>query len=357
MVKKTALSLVLACLLFSFAHADMRSLTLVPGQIFAADSYVHKPLPEDAPLEPSSEKYVDELRSQIERYFGHADINIDSYSFPIYIVPSTQPTVPVKAVIWDNPTLTFPALAKLQSQWRTVPLPIAFQASAGTDASAIVIQPATGKVWEFWLARETGARVRNSTGTQVPEWGARWGGQIDNFGLNPGYWSTTPEGYKFGTAASGIPLLAGMLTIEELQRGVIDHIVGVGIPESLAGSWSFPAQRTDGESRGKFSIPEGAIFRLPADLDLDTITMAPLARMIAKAVRKHGMIVTDRSGAVSFVAQNPVNLYPEGHPYYKVGGILRCPEGGWTWACSGPTRLAGFPWDKLQLLRLDLRSR
>jgi hypothetical protein len=148
-----------------------------------------------------------------------------------------------------------------------------------------------------------------------------------------------------------------MLTIEELQRGVIDHIVGVGIPEPLAGRWSFPAQRTDGESRGKFSIPEGAIFRLPADLDLDTITMDPLARMIAKAVQKHGMIVTDRSGVVGFVAQNPVNLYPEGHPYYKAGGILRCPEGGQTWACSGPMRLAGFPWDKLQLLKLDLRSR
>jgi hypothetical protein len=82
-------------------------------------------------------------------------------------------------------------------------------------------------------------------------------------------------GYKFGTAASGIPLLAGMLTIEELQRGVIDHIVGVGIPEPLAGRWSFPAQRTDGESSGKFSIPEGAIFRLPADLNLDTITIPP----------------------------------------------------------------------------------
>ena len=104
MVNKTALALVLACLPFSFAHADMRSLTLVPGQIFAADSYVHKPLPEDAPLEPSSEEYVDELRSQIERYYGHADINIDSYSFPIYIVPSTQPVVPVIAVIWENTT-------------------------------------------------------------------------------------------------------------------------------------------------------------------------------------------------------------------------------------------------------------
>jgi hypothetical protein len=351
-----ALLLALACVPLLSAHAEMRSLTLMPGQIFGADSYVHKPLPDDAPLEPNSDKFVNVLLSQIKRYYGHADIAIDSYSSPIYIVPSTQPTVEVKAVIWDDPMKTFPALRELQKQWLAVPLPDDSEPSAGTDSSAMVVQPSTGRVWEFWLTRKTGAQVQNSEGSMAPQWGARWGGRLDSISSNPGYFITTPEGYKFGTAASGIPMLAGTLTIEELQRGVIDHIVGVGIPEVLADRWSFPAQRSDGESRYEFAIPEGAIFRLPANLDLDAIEMEPLARMIAKAVQKHGMIVTDRSGVVGFAGQNPLNRYPEGSPYWGKGGIMRCPEGRYTWACSGPMQLVGFPWDKLQLLKLDLRS-
>jgi hypothetical protein len=124
-------------------------------------------------------------------------------------------------------------------------------------------------------------------------------------------------GYKFGVTASGIPFLAGLLTVDELRRGAIDHILGLALPETLAGRWSYPAQRTDGESHSADAIPEGTIFRLPANLDLDAVTMDPFARMIAKAVQKHGMIIWDISGVVCFRAENPANRYPEGHPYAK----------------------------------------
>ena len=340
----------------SLVLAEERSLTIEPGRQFSADSYVHKPLPDDAPLDPQSRSYVVNIQRQIKKYYGHPDVNIDGGTPPVYIVPANQPTVRVKYVAWDRPKETFPPL---QAQWQMVPLPGDFEPSPGSDAEAVVYQPSTGRMWEFWRMQKTGAKVVNSHGESVDEWGANWGGRMDDVAANPGYWVTTPAGQKFGTTASGIPFLAGLLTIDELQRGTIDHIVGFALPETLSGRWSQPAQRTDGNTDAADAIPEGAIFRLPAALNLDAMDMDPFARMIAKAVQKHGMVLWDISGVVGFRAENPAKKYPEGHPYWKVGGILRCPEGADStdpdnkvvYACWAPVRLRGFPWDALQALK------
>jgi hypothetical protein len=340
----------------SLCVADERSLTIKPGREFSADSYVHKPLTNDASLDPQSRSYVANIQRQIKKYYGHADVNVDGGSPPIYIVPTDQPTVRVKYVDWDNPAATVPPL---QSQWMAVPLPDGFQPSPGDDLEAVVYQPSSGKMWEFWAMKKTGTRVTDSKGHEVDEWGAKWGGRMDNIATNPGYWVTTPDGYKFGTTASGIPFLAGLITIDELQRGAIDHIVGFALPETLGERWSYPAQRTDGSTYGADAIPQGAIFRLPASLNLDAMDMDPFARMIAKAVQKHGMILWDISGVVGFRAENPANKYPDGHPFLKEGGILRCPAGADVpdpnnqviYQCWPPERLQGFPWDKLQALK------
>lgn len=340
----------------SLAVADERSLTIKPGREFSADSYVHKPLTNDAPLDPQSRSYVANLQRQLKKYFGHPDVNIDGGTPAIYIVPIDQPTVRVKYVAWDRPGET---VQPLQAQWETVPLPDDFQPLTGGDGEAVVYQPSTGKMWEFWRVQKTGAKVLNSAGKSVDEWGANWGGRMDNIATNPGYWVTTPDGYKFGATASGIPFLAGLITIDEVQRGAIDHIVGFALPETLGERWSYPAQRTDGETYGADAIPEGAIFRLPASLNLDAMDMDPFARMIAKAVQKHGMILWDISGVVGFRAENPANKYADGHPFWKEGGILRCPAGADAtdpnnqiiYECWAPVRLRDFPWDKLQALK------
>jgi hypothetical protein len=338
------------------AIADERSLTIKPGREFSADSYVYKPLTNDVPLDPQSRAYVANLQRQIKKYYGHADVNIDGGTPPIYIVPMDQPTVRVKYVDWENPVATFPPL---QSQWMAVPLPEGFQPSPGEDMEAVVYQTSSGKMWEFWAMKKTGMRVTDSTGREVDEWGAKWGGRMDDIASNPGHWVTSPEGYKFGATASGIPFLAGIMTIAELQGGEIDHIVGFALPETLSERWSNPAQRTDGNTHGADAIPEGAIFRLPAGLNLDAMDMDPFARTIAKAVQKHGMILWDISGVVGFRAENPANKYPDGHPFWKEGGILRCPAGAdatdpdnqVVYECWAPVRLRGFPWEKLQALQ------
>jgi hypothetical protein len=349
----------LAVLLFcaSLAAGDaaaQESLTIKPGREFAADSYVHKPLADTTPIHPKSAIYVAAIQRQIKAHYGHADVNIDGNTPPIYIVPADQPTVRVRYINWEKPSATFPPL---QAQWMAAPLPDNFEPSRGDDKEAVVYQPSTGRMWEFWAMKKTGARVADSRGRNVEEWGAKWGGRMDDIAANPGYWVTRPEGHKFGTTASGIPFLAGLLTVEELRRGRIDHVVGFSLPQSKSGQWTHPAQRTDGQTDAPDAIPQGMIFRLPANLDLDDMEMDPFARMIARAVQKHGMILWDTSGVVGFRAENPGNRYADGHPYWKEGGILGCgpgaskPGNNAIYQCWPPGRLTSFPWDKLQALQ------
>jgi hypothetical protein len=331
------------------------SLTIRPGREFAADSYVHRPLAPDAAIDPRSAAYVAEIRRLIKAHYGHAEVNIDGNTPEIHIVPADQPTVTVRYRIWNRPGARFPPL---QEQWMAVPLPDGFQPAHGDDHEAVVYQPSTGRMWEFWAMRKTGAKTTDSKGRTVDEWGAQWGGRMDDIGANPGHWVTNKQaGHTFGTTASGIPFLAGILTIEELRRGEVNHVLGFALPEVAAGRFSHPAQRTDGRSGNADAVPQGTIFRLPADLDLDAIAMDPFARMIARAVQRHGMILWDTSGVVGFRAENPGRRSGEGHPYWREGGILRCPPDAASrpghpalYQCWPPGRLADFPWDKLQAL-------
>lgn len=168
---------------------------------------------------------------------------------------------------------------------------------------------------------------------------------------------TTPEGYKFGTAATGLAMLGGLVTIAEQRRGVIDHALHIALPETRRGVWAWSAQRTDGQTADPDAIPEGATFRLPSDLDLDRLEMEPYARMFARAAQKHGMVVRDTAGVVAFSAENP--LTRDGpDPYTGVGGILGCPGGRLTPECYADSnnRLHGFPWRRLEAVKAMIRG-
>jgi hypothetical protein len=328
------------------------SLTIAPGNEFTADSYVHQRLRDDAPIDERSDIWVKDLQDQIKTHYGKPTVNFDQYSPPIYIVPENQPTVRVLAQRAFDKAWSFPPL---QALWNDVPLPENLAPARGTDRDAIIYQPSTGRYWEFWILEKTGRKVKNSAGQTVPEWQAAWGGQIRDLKSNPGYFPTTPEGYKFGTAATGLALLGGLMTIEEQQKGRIEHALHFAIPKSRSSVWTHPAQRTDGNNPDENAIPQGVTFRLPADLDLDALDMDPYARMVAKAVQKYGMVLRDTAGSVTFYAEKPKE---EGsaHPYYGKNGILRCPDSVFSWSCSASSRLEGFPWDKLQALKTAVRS-
>jgi len=305
-----------------------------PFRFFSPTSFWNTRVAASAKLDPRSPKLLASFGKEVEAELAAGrgpSISTTSYAVPIYEVGPDQPTVRVRL---DSPT---PAPA-LQAAFAAVPVPAAAKPSGGTDANLVVYQPASDRLWEFW---------RFGWDAEGPH--ASWGGAIEDVSANPGAYG--PDAWPgaqpwWGSSASSLSIAGGLLTLEDLAAGKIDHALALAIPNVRKGFYALPAQRADGTSDSPLSLPEGAHLRLDPDLDLSTLQMPRITRLIAEAAQRYGIFVRDGSSVVHFFGQDPVTLGGP-NPYAGAKGYL---EGKW------PTELlASFPWEHLQLLKMDLQ--
>lgn len=305
-------------------------------RLFAADSVWNARVGADAALDPTSPVLVAGLVAEVQREQAAGNgpyINTTQYSTPVYRVPADQPTVRVTIPNPDSPTRR-----ALQSAFEAVPIPEGAVPAAGTDGHMTIWQPSTDRLWEMWRARQ-----------EADGWHATWGGAIQDVSKHRGYYGPDAwpgAGSGWGASATSLPVTGGLIKLDELRAGRIDHVVGLTIPSPRAGVYAWPAQRTDGWSTAVDSLPEGARLRLDPDLDLDSLRLPKMTRMIAEAAQRYGLMITDKSGVVAFGAEDPT---PTGsNPYWEAGGFF---EGKYPHQL-----LKTFPWASLQVLRMDLRS-
>lgn len=287
---------------------------------FAPNSFWNTPLRAGAPLDSKSGTYVDDVQQQLTRWLPW--INTTSYSSPVYTVPADQPTVRVK--------LDYAYAPDLQSAMTEVPIPADAVAAGGTDKTMVVWQPSTDTMWEFWQA-----------GNRSDGRHAAWGGRMQHVSSNPGYFD---QPRNWGATATSLPMLGGLIRLDEMKSGVIDHALAICLPQTRSDWHSWPAQRTDGTVNDADAVPEGTRFRLNPDLDLSKIPMSRTTRMIAMAAQKYGMVVRDRGDAIAFYAEDPA---PTGSN----------PSDGADGYFSGryPSQLLEqFPWAHLQALQGSL---
>jgi hypothetical protein len=341
-------------------------MTLKPGREFAANSWVHTQLADNAPIDPMSATWVAEFHRMMMANQGGVGALLNSGP-PLYIVGPDQPTSRVVARD-PNPPIRTPNAVYAQSRWNAVPIPNpdTFVVQQASDAEVMIYQPSTKKYWEFWAMARTGRKVRDSTGRLVDEWAADWGGRMDNIDTNPGWWITDTnfpgyEGtpFKPGMVAAGIPMLAFYMTLADILEGEIKHPVGItlGTGDAHGPRWnSPPAQRTDGLNDDLTKIPEGLIFRLPANLDLEAYPLLSTAiqgqtnvwRMIAEAMKRYGMVTFDKGGTSVLFAENCMTpAYHGVDPYEPL-------------VASGKffnfLQFTEFPWNKMQVLKTNLVS-
>ncbi len=305
-----------------------------PFRFFAPTSLWNEPIPASEPLDASSVAVVGALDAEVAAEQQLRDgpwINTTAYSVPVYTVPADQPTVKVQL---DSS----PLMPALQTAWEAVPLPATARPAAGTDRHLVVWQPSTDRLWEFWkLVHEGGV------------WQASWGGAMQNTSADPGVYGTEAwPGAKpqWGASASSLSIAGGLITLEDLEMGQINHALAITVPKVRAGVYAAPAQRTDGKSTDPLSLPEGARLRLDPQLNLTSLHLPWLTLMIAEAAQRYGMVVRDRGATVAFYAQDPT---PTGtQPFVGSGGYF---EGKY------PNQLlAAFPWEHLQLLQMQLHG-
>jgi hypothetical protein len=271
-------------------------------------------------LNDKSDEYAKEFADQVKTYYGHVGINTVNYSAPLYIVDSVAPSVRVS--LWDCWKNGFRD-AKLARDIAVVPIPAFAEASGGTDSEMAVYQTGTDTLWEFWKAQKVDGA-----------WRACWGGRMPNVSSSSGIWR-----HPYGAAGTGLPFFAGQIQIQELQRGEINHVMGIALVRGLKGRFSWPANRSDG--RAATGIPEGMRLRLDPSIDVDSLKLHPIARAIAKAAQTYGFVVWDMAGSVSLRAENPkpYTLQGKPNPYVKLF------NGTPTYAVMN-----GFPWDRMQFM-------
>jgi hypothetical protein len=291
-----------------------------PQRPFSATSVWNAAVPAKAPLADNSEAMVADLGRQVRG--AGAWINSWQWSTPVYQVPSGQATVAVRL---DTPSSMYTNAAdaaELTRQLAAVPIPLTAQPAAGTDHHLVIWQPSTDTMWELWLAR----LVQTAQG---PVWHAAWGSRIDGASASTGI-----NAYPFGATASGLPMVGGLMTRDEVTNRSIPHALALAIPETAAHRFVWPANRTDGNSSSPDVLPEGAHLRLDPTVDVDALGLPPLARAMAVAAQRYGIIVRDRAGAVAFYAEDtgPLGMVQD------FGGL------------TPAALLARFPWNRLQVL-------
>jgi hypothetical protein len=304
-----------------------------PDNGFARGGPWNTKLPRHVPLAANSAAVVANIAQDKTDNFGTWAVNTNEYSTPIFSVDRRTPTQR-----WTfSDCLGQPDLAPvIADSLAAVPTPPDLIVSGGTDESVTIYQPSTDTYWDFWRAEKDAAG----------HWSACWGGKIEHYSRNPGIFAN-----PLGATATGLPLGAFTIRIDELRRGYIDHAVNIATVRTRAGCVSWPATRDDGNTEGNDIPCEGQRFRLDPTFDVSTIR-SPAARTIARAMQEYGLILTDKAGAVVTYAEDPrIEMATNGgvDPYFELMDPDHLvPDGSEKYVILGD-----IPVDRLQALPLD----
>jgi hypothetical protein len=269
--------------------------------VFAENSPWNTPLPAEVKL--------DERHHAMRTYLAKSDQVADLYEFGV--------------PIWDATASTKRHAVRCTKDWgecpfegHRIPIPRGATPSKGSDRAMVVVDEAAGRAYEFWQARRSGDRW-------VTSWGAIT--RIDGHGRNA------------DATGAGISRLAGVVRMDEIKRGSIDHALVFSTDNACKHRVRYPATKTDGASTRADCIPEGTRIRLDPSIAVDTIPgIRPGERAVAKALQRYGAYAIDNGGA-------------------RLAIIFEAPNGR-----PNPYKAAGFehdyfeferiPWDRIQVL-------
>ena len=300
-------------------------------QFFSPTSFWNQAVPADAQLEPTSSDMVAQLLTYVNAELAAKDgpwINAGHDGVAIYTVPANEPTVSVK--------LDHIPDAALSTAWSAVPLPPSAHPSSG-DNDLAVWQPSTNRMWEFFQLH-----------MESDGWHAEWGGAMNDVASDPGvYGPGAWPGAKtyWGVTAASFPIVGGAISFSDLAAGQINHALALVVPNTRYHTYASPAERDDGQASGPYSLPEGAHLRLDPSLNLASLNMPPMTRMIADAAQRYGIIIRDTGPIVAFFGQDPTgnpvaqNLYASAYSGLYAFQLM-----------------SYFPWSHLQVLKMDLHT-
>ena len=135
-----------------------------------------------------------------------------------------------------------------------------------------------------------GAGVLDILGNAVYRsiWGSSW---IAQGGVHYDMSSPLYPAIGFANAAR-MPQVPMMLRPDEIERGYVDHMLGITIAKDRGAGYVWPARAGDGS--GTDGVPMGMVFRLRDDIDLSGY--AESTQAVLRALQVHGAVIFDSGG-------------------------------------------------------------
>jgi hypothetical protein len=232
--------------------------------VFPASSPWHENVSK-LPVSPLSSEYIASIGADIDL---HPDFGSDlRYGIPYAVVPVGQPKVAIHFTAYGEESNPGPY---------PIPpgAPVEGGAKASGDRHVLVVQSDACKLYELWDAH------RNPDGS----WNAG-SGAIFNLRSN----KLRPNGWTSADAA-GLPIFAGLIRYDEIQRGYINHAIRFTAPQTQAG-FIHPATHFASNETNPDLPPMGLRLRLEASFDISRFPRT--ARIILRAMKTYGLILAD----------------------------------------------------------------
>lgn len=219
-------------------------------------------------------------------------------TIPVFVVDSTDPKQTYAQMLVNGPLSGEGSLSKTWHQVMngTIPLPSYAYAAGGSPSNPNGSQDRSFSVYDQGngLMRDYFFCEKQADGS----WTASFGGYYQ---AKPGFKGLGSDNYSM-RLSEGTSAVVGMLTplmevgISEARKGVINHALGVVLPNAPLGISSWPAKQGDGTLVGDLLAPaEGQWFRIDPKVDLASLGLRPFTLLLATAVQTYGAMGVDKN--------------------------------------------------------------
>jgi hypothetical protein len=229
---------------------------------------------------PRSDQIISSLPGDLHPDFG----SNPEYGIPYVVVPPFQPPAKIRFTAYGD-----------ESDPGPYPIPPGAPIEGGRnsdgDRHVLVVERPSGqngacKLYELYRSFEKGGPKNLWTGDS---------GAV--FDLGSPLLGQRPDGWTSADAA-GLPIYPGLVTLEEVRSGVIDHAIRITFSETRR-AYIPPATHYASDSCNQNLPAMGERFRLRPGYDISGITGD--ARVIATALKQYGAIVAD-NGSNYFIS-------------------------------------------------------
>ena len=257
---------------------------------FSDASPWNTPVPANAKIDPRSAELIADFASK-----GGLKINMEDWSIPVYYVNSEN------TPLHDVGDLRPGVFGHGFSPPRAIPIPEGATASLpiGGDEHMAIIDIERGLEWGMWHTRKVDGRWMTGLGAVT---------DLNGTGVAPA-WSTVEREFDAHRArASGFPLVAGLIRVEEILSGHIPHALVFAYDfvqaEHLIPPASTAQASTGGTRNNRDGMPMGAHIQLDPSFDVESSGLSPAGKTIARALQEYGAYLGDFAGANVLYAES-----------------------------------------------------